>query len=74
MPFLAGIFQVLGNVIAPMVAQMGMLLLTERVVRRVTVLTLRWLEAKAPNDSLAEAIDIIADALEVPDLSYKVKE
>ena len=58
--------------IAPMIAQMGMLLMTERVVRRVAVLTLRWLEAKAPNQQLADAIDIIADALEVPDLSYKV--
>lgn len=44
---------------------------TERNVRRGAVLLLRWLEEKATNPRVKEAIDILADAWEVPQLSYK---
>lgn len=47
---------------------------TERNVRRGAVLILRWLEQKATNPKVKEAIDIIADAWEVPQLCYKAEE
>ena len=57
-----------GMILAQIVATMGLKLLSERVVRRVTVITLRALEAKTKekHPKLSETIDVIADALEVP--------
>ncbi len=65
------IFLMLGNIVAPIIAQMGLRLLTERVVRRVAVVTLRSFEDRVSNPRFKEAIDIIADALEVPEAISK---
>ena len=54
------------SVIAPIFAQMGLMLLSERVIRRVTVITLRALEKKATNELTKDIVDTVADALEVP--------
>lgn len=56
------------GILAPIVAQMGLLLLSERVVRRVVVITLRALESgmKSKYPHISDVIDVIADALEVP--------
>jgi len=54
------------SVIAPIFAQMGLMLLSERVIRRVTVVTLRALEKKATNELTKDIVDTVADALEVP--------
>jgi hypothetical protein len=66
--FLISILQACGSVIAPIIATMGVKLMTERVVRNVTVLTLRYFEErlKAKHPTLSAAVDIVADALEVP--------
>lgn len=53
------------NVIAPIFAQMGLMLLSERVIRRVTVITLRALEASVSNKLTKDIVDTVADALEV---------
>jgi hypothetical protein len=47
---------------------MGLKLMSERVVRNVTVLTLRYFEEKlkAKHPTISAAVDIVADALEVP--------
>lgn len=65
------IFKKIGDILAPIIAQMGLMLLTERVVRRVAVLTIRWIEGKTPNQNVKEALEIIAKAWEVPELIYK---
>jgi hypothetical protein len=70
MPFLAPFLASAGSALAGIVAQMGLMLLTERVVRRVSVVTLRKLQAGAEESKypkLAEAIDVIADAWELKD-------
>lgn len=59
MPFLI-------NTLGPIIAQMGLLLLRERVVRKVTVITLRYLESKTTNKLTKELVDAVADALEPP--------
>ncbi len=57
------------NILGPIIAQMGLMLLSERVVRRVTVLTLRALEGslKKSYPHISDVIDVVADALEVPE-------
>ena len=62
MPFLMTLLELLGNAIAPTLASMGMMLLTERVLRRMSVITVRWLEGKAPNQSVKDALETIAQA------------
>jgi hypothetical protein len=59
MPFLV-------NTLGPIIAQMGLLLLRERVVRKVTVITLRYLESKTSNKLTKDLVDAVADALEPP--------
>lgn len=54
------------NIVGPIVAQMGMMLLSERVIRRVTVVTLRALERKTTNQLTKDIVDTVADALDVP--------
>ncbi len=70
MQFLA-IFKVIGNILAPIIAQMGLMLLTERVVRRVAVITIRWIETRTPNPNVKAGLEVIAHAWEVPELIYK---
>lgn len=53
-------------VLGKIIAQMGLMLLSERVVRSVTVSTLRALERKLSNQLSKEIVDAVADALEVP--------
>lgn len=62
------ILQAIGSVIAPIVATMGLKLMSERVVRNITVITLRYFEEKLKekHPTLSAAVDVIADALEVP--------
>lgn len=58
----------IGALLASIVAKMGMTLLTEAVVKRVAVATLRALEDKARKNghkSIGDAVDAIADAWEV---------
>ncbi len=69
LPFLSPLIMAAGKTIAGIVAQMGLMLLTERVVRRVTVVTLREIERRADNPNLKELIDAVADALEIKDVS-----
>lgn len=54
------------NILGPIIAQMGLMLLSERVVRRVTVATLRALEKRVSNELTKDIVDTVADALEVP--------
>lgn len=54
------------NTLGPIIAQMGLLLLRERVVRKVTVITLRYLESKTTNKLTKDLVDAVADALEPP--------
>lgn len=70
MPFLAPFLTAAGNALSGIVASMGLMLMTERVVRRVSVITLRKLQAAAQekHPKLAEAIDVVADAWELKDL------
>lgn len=68
------VFRTIGNILAPIVAQMGWMLLSERVVRRVAVISVRWLESKTPNQSVKDALEVIAKAWDVPELAYKKGE
>lgn len=71
MPFLLGILGSAGNILAPIVAQMGLKLLSERVVRRVAVLTLRHFADQPGNSLTHQYLGVVADALEVPAEVYK---
>lgn len=59
MPFLV-------NVLGPIFASMGLMLLRERFVRKITVVTLRYFEAKTTNKLTKDLVDAVADALEPP--------
>ena len=54
------------NVLGPIVAQMGLLLLRERVIRKVTVITLKALADMTSNKLTHELVDTVAEALEPP--------
>lgn len=54
------------TVLGKIIAQMGLMLLSERVVRTVTVATLRALERNVSNQLTKDVVDAVADALEVP--------
>lgn len=68
------ILSAISTVWLPVAIELLKRLNTERNVRRGVVLILRWLEEKATNQKVKEAIDIIADAWEVPELSYKAQD
>lgn len=58
----------IGEILAGIVAKMGMMLLTETVIKKVAIITLRALENKAKSagsKSLADSIEVIAQAWEV---------
>lgn len=73
MPILA-ILVGIGNILAPIIAGMGYRLLSERVVRRVTVITLRKLAESSKNKFTHDMIATVADALDVPPTVYKAEK
>jgi hypothetical protein len=50
--------------LAPVIAKLGLALLSEAVVRRVALITIRALEARCPNQYVKELLDTIGDAWE----------
>lgn len=66
MPFL--------SVLAPIIAQMGYILLSERVIRRVTVITLRYLADSSKNKFTHDMLGEVAQALDVPPAVYEAKK
>lgn len=61
--FLIGILE---NVLAPIVAQMGLALLRERVVRSVTIVTLEALKDRASNQHVKDYIQVLIEAWKLP--------
>lgn len=53
-------------VLGKIIAQMGLLLLSERVVRKITVVTLKALAEKTTNKLTHDVVNTVAEALEVP--------
>lgn len=53
------------GILSAIVAKMGMMLLTQSVVQRVAVISIRALEAKVPNQSIKDALEIIAKEWEI---------
>lgn len=52
------------NILAPIVANMGLLLLRERVIRQVVVVTLKKLQPKDTNSLTADVLKIVEEALQ----------
>jgi len=53
-------------VLGKIIAQMGLLLLSERVVRKITVVTLKALAEKTTNKLTHDIVATVSEALEVP--------
>jgi len=54
------------NVLGPIIAQMGYALLRERVVRKITIVTLNLLKDKASNRHVKDYIQVLIDTWEPP--------
>ena len=71
--FLISMLQTAGATLAPIIAAMGLRLVSERVIRRVTVITLRYFADSTKSKMTHDLLETVAQALDVPAEVYKVK-
>lgn len=71
--FLIPILESIGSTLAPIIAGMGLKLVSERVIRRVTVITLRYFADGTKSKVTHDLLETVAQALDVPSNVYKAQ-